>query len=282
MSALSNINTLLLEGQLMDAVEASKQAVRSQPGAIEPRVVLYELAVLLGDWERCQNQVEAIMNLGGDPMHWLGHMANIHAAKQRQQCWQGQQRPPLLGACDAESQSMIDALWQAVVKFSTGDTAPIADHAAEFGGMAFGPGKVNGIAFEELSSIDSRLPGVIEVSEGGQYAWLWLGAVSRIEMQGGANNLCEVAWIPSRVFFDDGEVKALTIFGLYPGTEASANPRVVQGKATEWDDAEEPLAIGKGGQLLYVDERATPFQQLRLIEFDAAVATQSLATEHHA
>jgi len=282
MSALANINTLLLEGQLMGAVEVSKQAVRSQPAAIEPRVALYELAVLLGDWERCQNQVEAIMNLGGDPLHWLGHMSDIHAAKQRQQCWQGQQRPPLLGACDAEAQDMFDALWHAVVKLAAGESAFIANHALEFGGMAFGPGKANGMAFEELSTIDSRLPGLLEVSDGGQYSWLWLGAVSRIEMQGGANNLCEVAWIPARVFFDDGEIKALNIFGLYPGTETSANPRVVLGKETEWDDAEEPLSIGKGGQLLYVDTLATPFQQLRLIEFDGAAETQSLATEHPA
>jgi len=279
MSALTHINDLLLEGRLMDAVELCKQSVRTQPSQIEPRVALYELSVFLGEWDRCQNQVESIMSLGGDPLHWLAHMANIHASKERNQCWLGRKRPPVVGACDDEDQLMFDTLWQAVVNAAAADPALMEANAADYGGMVFGPGKINGVPFQEIATVDSRLPGVMEISDGGEYAWLWLGAVSRIEMQGGAKNLSEIAWIPSRVFLSDGEVKAVSIFGLYSETEKSANPKVVLGRETEWDDAYDQLSVGKGGQLLYVDESPVPFQQIRLIEFDGDAGADSTETD---
>jgi len=279
MSALSNINDLLLDGRLMDAVDLCKQSIKAQPSKIEPRVALYELSVFLAEWDRCQNQVEAIMNLGGDPLHWLGHMANIQAARERSLCWQGRKRPPVVGDCDADDLSMFDALWHAVGQQASGDTSLMEAIATTYGGMVFGPGKINGVGFDGISTVDSRLPGVVEISDGGEYAWLWLGAVTRIEMQGGAKNLSEVAWIPGRVFLSNGEVKAVSIFGLYPETEKSGTAMVMLGKATEWDDAHEALALGKGGQLLYVDERPIPFQQIRLIEFDGGIAAEPLETE---
>jgi len=279
MSAMSHLDSLLLDGQLMAAVDWCKQAIRSAPSAIEPRVALYELAVFQGDWERCKNQVDTIVSLGGDPLHWMGHLANIHAAQARAQCWLGRERPPVLGACDDEERTMFARLWQAIVKAAAGDPSLIAENAADYGGMVFGPGKINGVEFAELSTIDSRLPGVLEISDGGDYAWLWLGAVDRIEMQGGATNLSEVLWIPSRVFLTNGEVKAISIFGLYPQTELSANPRVVLGRETEWDEAHDTLSLGKGGQLLDVDARPIPFQQIRLLEFVGDAASASMQPE---
>lgn len=279
MSALTHLNTLLLDGQLMAAVESCKQAIRNAPSQIEPRVALYELSVFQGDWDRCKNQVETIMSLGGDPLHWLGHMANIHAAKTRAQCWLGRERPPVVGDCDDEERLMLVHLWQAIVKAAAGDISLTAENAEAYGGMLFGPGKINGVEFAALSTIDSRLPGMLEISDGGDYSWLWLGAVSRIEMQGGAKNLSEVMWIPSRVFLTNGEVKAVSIFGLYPQTEQSANPKVVLGRETEWDDAHATLSLGKGGQLLDIDERPIPFQQIRLIEFAGDDTSASLEPE---
>lgn len=267
MSALSQLDQLLLEGRLMAAVEACKQAVKSQPSQIQPRVALYELSVFLGDWDRCKNQVETIMSLGGDPLHWLGHLANIHAAKARTACWRGLERPPVVGDCDADEVAMFNRYWRAVAAAAAGDLDLVAENAEDYGGMVFGPGRINGVGFEALSTIDSRLPGVLEISDGGEYAWLWLGAVSRIEMQGGATNLSEVVWIPARVFFTNGEIKSVAIFGLYPETEGSANPLVLLGRETEWDEACDTLSLGTGGQLFDVDDRPLPFQQVRLIEF---------------
>ena len=282
MSALSHLNTLLLEGQLMAAVDACKQAVRNAPSQLEPRVALYELAVFQGDWDRCKNQVETIMSLGGDPLHWMGHLANIHAATARTRCWLGRERPPLVGECDAEEDIMFDRLWQAVAEAAAGDDSLTVRNAGDYGGMVFGPGKINGVEFAELSTIDSRLPGVLEISDGGEYAWLWLGAVNRIEMQGGATNLSEVLWIPSRVFLTNGEVKTVGIFGLYPQTELSANPKVVLGRETEWDEARATLSLGKGGQLFDVDARPVPFQQVRVLEFAGDDAPASMQPDSRA
>ena len=270
---MSHLTSLLQDGQLMAAVDWCKQAIRTAPSQIEPRVVLYELAVFQGDWDRCKTQVETIVNLGGDPLHWMGHLANIHAAQARTQCWLGRERPPVLGECDEEEQIMFDRLWQAVVKSAAGDESLTMENSEAYGAMVFGPGKFNGAGFAELSTFDSRLPGVLEVAAAGEYAWLWLGAVSRIEMQGGATNLSEIMWIPARVFLTNGEVTPVSIFGLYPQSELSANPRVLLGRETQWDEAHDTLSLGKGAQLLDVDARPVPFQQIRLLEFGGVAAS---------
>jgi len=139
MSALSQLNQLLLEGRLMAAVEACKQAVKSQPSQIEPRVALYELSVFLGDWDRCKNQVETIMSLGGDPLHWLGHMANIHAAKSRAACWQGRERPPVIGDCDADDQQMFNRYWRGAGPAPRRAYPPVRSHAPRLRGLVCCP-----------------------------------------------------------------------------------------------------------------------------------------------
>ena len=266
----------------MAAVEWCKQAIRNAPSRIEPRVALYELAAFQGDWPRCKNQVETIMSLGGDPLHWMGHLANIHAAEARTRCWLGLERPPVLGDCDDEERHMFSRLWQAVASAAAGDESLYEENAGEYGGMVFGPGTINGTAFDELSTIDSRLPGVLEIADGGEYAWLWLGAVNRIEMQGGATNLAEVMWIPSRVFLTNGEIRTVGVFGLYPETERSDNPMVVLGRETEWDEAHPALSLGRGGQLFDVDALAVPFQRIRLLDFAGDAAPASTQPESSA
>lgn len=277
MSFQVDLNKLLQEGRLMAALDLCKQTIRESPSRIEARAALYELSAFRGEWDRCENQVETIISLGGDPLHWLTHMAAIHASKARSLCWQGRERPKVVGGCEPEEESMMDDLWQAAVKAAAGDLSLTERNALDHGGMVFGPCKVNGGGVGGISTIDSRLPGVLEIAEGGDYAWLWLGAVSRIEMQGGAKNLTEVMWIPARVFLTDGGVRSASIFGLYPGTELSEDPMAVLGKATEWDESLETLSLGRGGQLFDIDDQPVPFQQIRLIEFETAGETASPA-----
>jgi len=86
-------------------------------------------------------------------------------------------------------------------------------------------------------------------------------------------------WIPSRVFFTNGEVKSVAVFGLYPATEGSTNPLVMLGRETEWDESSDTLSLGSGGQLFDVDDRPVPFQQVRLIEFELPDQPESTAPE---
>ena len=261
------IGPMLAEGRLAAAVDACKAAVRADPSALPPRVALYELSAVVGDWDRCRGQVETIVSLGGDALHWLGHMASIHAASTREACWQGLLRSPVFGPCDAEDQAMFDSLWPAVVALAGGDGGLLEAHAAEYGGMVFGPGRLNGRAFEGLATVDSRLPGLLEVSDGGEYGWLWLGGVSRLEMRGGPANLTEVLWLPARVVLTTGETKDLSVFGLYPGTAGGGDPLEVLGRRTGWDEDHERLALGAGAQLLEIDGEVVPLQKVSALEF---------------
>lgn len=262
MSALSGIKDSLREGHFDTAFERSKDLLKANPTDLSARTVFLELLAINGDWSRARDHVQAIVNLGADPIGWLGVMASLNASEQRESVWTGTRDAAVLGEIDGD-----EALFGAVrAAIKDGDWAA-AKAAAE--GLAFGPGKVDGVGFSDLATADDRLPGIIEVAVNGDYHWLWLGAVRRIELPAGPTHLTDVIWIPSRVFLSDGSVTEMTLFGCYPGTHRSADTGAKLGRKVVWDEEAGDVAIGTGPQILLVDSDARSFHQVRVIEFDS-------------
>ncbi len=262
MSALSGIKDLLREGRLDTAFESARDLLKANPTDLRARSVFFELLAINGDWERARNHVEAIVNLGADPMGWVSVMANLHASEQRDQVWKGEREAVVIGELDEEDEALVGALKSAIRSGDWSQVRPIAE------GLAFGPGKVDGAEFSDLATADDRLPGILEVAVNGEYHWLWLGAIRRMEFPAGPANLTDVLWIPSRVFLTDGSVSEMTVFGCYPGTWNSADEEARLGRKLVWEEGEGDAAIGSGPQVLWVDSATRSLYESRVIEFD--------------
>lgn len=268
MGALSGIKELLREGRLFDALEAAKREVRSNPVDIDLRYCLFELICATGDWNRCKAQIETLMTLGGDPSCGIGILAILNAAIERDRCWAGDFKPRWIGDPDADDSLLMEELEQAIQNGGEGDGYKAWTQVREFsGGMAFGPGSVDGNSFSQIATADDRLPGLIEVSVQGEYWWLWMGSVKRIEMAARPGKLSDRRWIPARVFLEDGSVSEMTIFGFYPGTEASDNLEARLGKRLSWRELPDEIAFGQGPQVLWVDGVSRPLHEMKVIEF---------------
>ncbi len=263
MSALSGIKDLLREGHFSTAFESSRDLLKANPTDLQARSVFFELLSINGDWERARSHVEAIVNLGADPMGWVGVMANLHASGQRDKVWAGERSPTVIGDLDDDDQALFSAVKAAIGSDDWARVKAAAD------GLAFGPGKIDGTAFSDLATADDRLPGFLEVAVNGEYGWLWLAAVRRMEFPAGPTNLTDVIWIPSRVFLIDGSVSEMTVFGCYPGTQHSADGEAKLGRKLVWEEAPGDLAIGCGPQILWVDSETKSLHELRVIEFDS-------------
>lgn len=261
----------------MAAVANYKGTVREKPSLVPPRVALFQLSAFLGDWEQCAFQADEIISLGGDAPLWLGLITNLQASKARAACWAGQQSPLMVTGANEVAKARLASLWQAVTALAAGDPAPLEICYGEYGDFGVGPGELDGKAFTKLGGFDSRLPGVLEIAERGTYAWLALEAIEQLELPGGPTNLSDVLWLPGRVSLTSGEVKVVAVFGLYPGTEQSADPMVLLGQVCDWDAAYEQLALGLGGQLLDVDGEPVPLVNIRqlVMDFTPAAADSS-------
>ena len=268
MGALSGIKELLREGRLFDALEAAKREVRSNPVDISLRYCLFELVCATGDWNRCKAQLETLMSLGGDPSSGIGILADLNASIERDRCWAGDFKPRWIGNPDADDLRLMVELEQAIQDGSKADSYKAWTRVREFSnGMAFGPGSVDGISFSEIATADDRLPGLLEVSAQGEYWWLLMGSVKRIEMAARSGKLSDLRWIPARVFLEDGSVSEMTIFGFYPGTETSDDLEARLAKRLSWRDLPDEIAFGEGPQMLWVDGESRPLHEMKVIEF---------------
>jgi protein involved in temperature-dependent protein secretion len=254
MADMGKINELIHHGLLDEAIAECIGGVKSNPTDVSHRVYLYELSAFCGDWKRCVNQVETIVQLGGDALHWAGHMANLNSEKHRDAFWKSSTAlpPPIVGGDDyayeiAES-----------VALSKQSNSALAAHAENFGGLDFGPCIINGVEYASLAFVDSRLSGFLEASEQGEYVWIYAGGVKSIELAEPMGDLTRLLWIPAKITLADGSIRVCALSGLYPDTYNSANNEVKLGKDNEWSEGIEDLNIGRGPVLFAADDTIIP------------------------
>ena len=263
MADMGNINQLIQHGLLDEAIKECIGGVKSNPTDVSHRVCLYELSAFCGDWKRCVNQVETIVQLGGDALHWAGHMANLNSEKNRDAFWKSPTAfaPPIVGA-DDYAYEIAESLAQ-----SKQSAVALASHAENFGGLDFGPCTINGVEYASLTFVDSRLSGFLEASEQGEYVWIYAGGIKSIELAEPMGDLTRLLWIPAKIILADGSVRVCSLSGLYPETYLSPNNMVKLGKDNEWSEAAEEINIGRGPVLLAADDKIIPLIDTSTLAF---------------
>lgn len=263
MADMTKINELIHHGLLDEAIAECIGGVKSNPTDVSRRVCLYELSAFSGDWKRCVNQVETIVQLGGDALHWAGHMANLNSEKHRDAFWKSSTalHPPIVGG-DEYAHEIAESL----ANSKQSDAALVA-HAENYGGLDFGPCLINGAEYASLTFVDSRLTGFLEASEQGEYVWIYAGGVKSIELAEPMGDLTRLLWIPAKIVLADGSVRVCALSGLYPDTSSSSNNKVKLGKDNEWSERVDDLNIGRGPVLLAADDTIIPLIDTSTLTF---------------
>lgn len=260
MGALSNIENLIRKGCLSSALEETRKAVRDFPADLGFRRALFALLATNGEWQKCRQQAEVLSKLETDPTDWISVMGILNSAMQRDAFWAGSGEVSILGDPGPEDRLSLEA----AIRSAASGPDEIVSHAA------FGPGRFNFQDFELLGTADDRLPGVLEVSMDGQYHWLWLGSVQRIEAAVRRKSMIDAMWIPVRLVLDDESHLEATLFGFYPGTHLASSERVRLGIELRWRDDVGEAAVAEGPQILIVDDTPHLVKDLKVVEFDGA------------
>ena len=223
------------QGRLEEALAGLQAAIRKAPADAKPRVLLFQLLSVMGQWERAMTQLNVIGDLDVKALPMVQtYRTALKCEELRAEVFAGK-RTPLL--------------------FEAFDLAPTAT------------GKIDDQPFAWLADADTRLGPVLEAIIDGKYYWIPFGNLTAIKIEKPAD-LRDLAWIPAYLTSaSGGEVVAL-IPTRYPGSETSVDAAIRLARKTEWLSGKDGACSGLGQRMLATDQGDYPLLEIRSIAFD--------------
>ncbi len=269
MISSTRAETLLQQGDLPNCIQVLQQSVRESPSEARLRVFLFQLLCVSGEWTRAAHQLALSGELDAECLPMV-HMyrAVIDAESHRLEVFAGERVPMVFGEPPAWLPHLIEAL-----RLSTaGDSGP----ASKLRQMAIEqapavPGQIDGRPFDWIADADSRLGPVLEAFIGGQYYWIPMQRLRRIEFDP-PNDLRDLVWLPARLEFENSANLSALIPSRYQGTESSDIAALKLGRQTRWQEPSPGCYCGQGQRMLATDSDDYPLLEIRQISLDTTKA----------
>ena len=266
---MEQAEALLKAGDLDGCLKEVTARIRADSAAVLPRVFLFQLFCVLGEWERARRQLYVLkdMDAGTIPMFEV-YDSVIQCEHMRSAVFAGKRSPLMFGK---PSQWMAD-LAAALVALAEGrkDEAERLRDAA-FDAAPTVSGQINGEDFEWLADADGRLGPVFEVFLNGHYYWVPVNAVASISFEPPAD-LRDLVWTPAEFRWANGGEAVGFIPTRYPGTEACDDNRLRLSRLTDWTEAGNELVLGHGQRILVTDQNDYPLLSVENVSLNVDVA----------
>jgi type VI secretion system protein ImpE len=253
----------LRAGDLGAALRGVLDDVRASPAAIGPRMALFQLAGVVGDWTRAKHQLDAIAQLDPEAaMMAEAYGALIDAEAVRRAVFAGRERPVCLG----EPPAFVAMLAEALGLDAQGQGAAagtLREHALEAAEPV--AGTLDGTPFAWIMDADTRLGPVLEAIVNGRYRWVPFDRLQRVESAPPAD-LKDLVWLPVRLMLANGAEAAGFVPTRYPGSEVREDDAIRLARRTEWRQLDGGSWIGLGQRMLATDQGEHALLDVRMIE----------------
>lgn len=269
MAVQKDIARLLKSGDMVAAMAAAKDAVRAAPGAVEPRLLMFQILALAGEWDRSATQLKVVGDLSSDAAPLVTTCQSLLRSEiTRIKVFAGAATPVVLGRPDA----WLGALLEALRLEGTGETAAGSDLRAQALEQAPASGGVltfaDGCApFQWIADADMRLGPVLEAVVNGRYVWLPLAALKRIEAEP-PGDLRDFVWFPVRLTLVNGGEIVAFIPSRYVGTPNDPDDFLKMARRTEWRERADGLTVGLGQRMFATDQGEYALFDMRSLELD--------------
>lgn len=256
-----SVQSAMARGDLDAAMRVVMDEVRAKPSGLAPRLALFQLAALVGDWPRAGKQLQAVAEIDVEaaPMAQT-YVAAIEAEAARRAVFAGTERAVCLG----EPPAWVAMLSEALALDARGaGTAAVELRERALAEAEAVAGAVDGTPFAWIMDADVRLGPVLELIVDGRYRWLPLAQIRELRADPPKDHT-DLIWARvSLTLAGGGEIAALVPV-RYPGSELAADPQVRLGRLTTW--ADEPGGqFGSGQRILATDAGDHPFLELRQV-----------------
>jgi type VI secretion system protein ImpE len=249
--------------RLADLLAEGQKSVKSDPANAKRRVMLFQLMILSGQWDRALTQLYVIKEMDGEAGDFVRtYREVIRCELFRKEVFAGTKAPLILG----EPQEWIAKLTEAARLLGQGLVQEAAIlRAAAFESAPAVPGRLNGEPFEWIADADVRMGPVCEAMLNGKYYWIPFGRLARIEIEPPAD-LRDLIWAPARLTFANGGEQVAFLPARYPGSELAADDDVRLARRTEWRHLGADTHVGLGQRMFATDVGETAILEARAIE----------------
>jgi type VI secretion system protein ImpE len=257
---------LFREGKLAAAVEAAGAAVKKTPGDLAARVLLAELLLFTGNYERTDVILDAATSIDPEAVIVVAEFRQLLRAEiARRQFWRDGRVPEFLGE-PTETQRLLMA---ASVSMRAGDAAE-AGKLAAMAEAARPHAKVTiaGTDYEDFRDADDLCGGSVEVlTSTGKYYWVPIERISSIDFHP-AKRARDLFWRRATISVQGGPDGDVYIPVLYSVATPPEDDQLRLGRATDWVGEGDAPVRGIGQRTFLVGEDAMEIMVLETLEFD--------------
>jgi type VI secretion system protein ImpE len=253
-------------GGLAGELAAAMAAVRSSPQAVEPRMALFQLACVVGQWDRARAQLDTMAELDAELLllaRIYGRLIEAEAARRR--VFAGSEQPVALGPPPGWLAMMAQAL-----RLDSKGEAAAARALRERGRQEASArsGIIGTAAFAWIMDADPRLGPTLEVIVEGQYRWLPLDGLEELRAET-PKAMRDLVWQPVALRLAGGSEFAAFVPARYPGSERENDDSLRLARETRWID-KDGEQWGLGQRVLTTDEGDHAFLDVRTLRLGEA------------
>ena len=258
---------LLREGALGEALLALQAEVRSKPGRIEPRVFLFQLLAVMGQWDRALTQLEVVGGIDASALAMVqAYREALRCELLRSGVFAGRVSPLVFG----DPERWVALLMEALRLMIDGEYVQSEVLRSEAFDLASPTaGMIDGTPCEWIADADSRLGPVLEAIVNGRYYWVPFQRIRTIDLEAPAD-LRDLVWMPAHFTWSNGGQAVGFIPSRYPSSEASGDSAIRLGKRTEWVAHAGETYLGLGQRMLVTDTGEHALMDIRQIRLGEA------------
>lgn len=254
---------LIRQGKLSDALKELQDAIRKKPSDSSLRVLLFQLLVIMGDWDRASTQLA----VAGDMSVELKVLSTLYSQailceKTRTEVFAGKRTPIIFGEPDEWTASMI----QALTLTAEGKHAAAKELSQK--ALANAPatvGTINGTKFDWIMDMDSRLGPLLEVIMNGMYYWISFSNIKKAVITE-PTHLVDFVWASLELTLANGTQMNALVPVRYPGTIESGDHKLFMSRMTDWKELDPDYYSGLGQKMFATDKSETALLDVRELE----------------
>ena len=261
---------LFKAGRLDDAVSAANAAVRAKPTDVSARVLLAELLLFVGNFERADVVLDAAGDVDPEAALVVAEFRQlVRGEMARRQFWRDGRLPEFLGE-PSETQRLLLAASVSARAGNATEAAQLAAHAET--SRPHAKVSMDGVAFDDFRDADDLCAGSLEVlTTTGKYYWIPISRVASIDFHP-PKRARDLFWRRATLSVQDGPDGDVYLPCLYNAETASTDDAIRLGRATDWIETQGAPVRGVGQRSFLVGDEAREIMSLQSLEFETPTA----------
>ncbi|MCB2261935.1 MAG: virulence protein SciE type [Candidatus Thiosymbion ectosymbiont of Robbea hypermnestra] len=257
-----NAEQTLATGDIDGALADLQGRVKKAPADPKPRVFLFQLLALAGQWERALTQLNVAGELDSANLAMVNtYREALRCEVFRAQVFSGEREPLLFGAPEPWMALLTEAL-RLAAQDRIEQSQTLREQA--FAQAPATAGAVDEQPFAWIADADQRLGPMLEAIINGRYYLVPFHALQELVLEAPVD-LRDLIWTPAHITWtNQGQTVAL-IPTRYPGSEASTDNRIRMARRTEWLELGADLFRGLGQRMLTTDTSEYPLLETKRI-----------------